>query len=309
MPSLLKSLTITANANTRSYGNPDPSFTGTVTGFISGETQANATTGTLTFTPSSTITSNVGSYAINGSGLTANNGNYTFAQAAANATALTITKRSLDFSGTRVFDATAIFTSAQLTAGNVVNGDAVPISGSATVSSANVGTYTSFASSSLTTTNTNYQTTGGTVNVSIQNAPVVDHKSLRFTDTTSVSLGNAAELKLTNFTLEAWVKIESYGSTTQTGTGATGLLNVVPIITKGRDEGDGTAAKDINYFLGYQQGLNGAATKLVADFEDASSVNHPVTSAATIPMNTWTHVGASYDVASKTWKLFVGSCS
>jgi hypothetical protein len=35
--------------------------------------------------------SNVGSYAINGSGLTANNGNYSFVQTAGNATALTIT--------------------------------------------------------------------------------------------------------------------------------------------------------------------------------------------------------------------------
>jgi len=42
------------------------------------DTQANATTGTLTFTTPATVTSNVGQYAINGSGLVANNGNYTF---------------------------------------------------------------------------------------------------------------------------------------------------------------------------------------------------------------------------------------
>jgi len=51
---------------------------------------ANATTGTLTFTTPATSASGAGSYAINGSGLTANNGNYTFAQAAGNATALSI---------------------------------------------------------------------------------------------------------------------------------------------------------------------------------------------------------------------------
>src|SRR5262249_17251824 len=39
--------------------------------------------------------SNAGSYAVVGSGLTANNGNYTFAQAAGNATAFKITKTSL----------------------------------------------------------------------------------------------------------------------------------------------------------------------------------------------------------------------
>src|SRR5262249_49070870 len=40
---------------------------------------------------------NVGQYAINGSGLTANNGNYTFQQAPANATALTINPAVLTY--------------------------------------------------------------------------------------------------------------------------------------------------------------------------------------------------------------------
>jgi hypothetical protein len=85
-------LTYTANAASRDYGAADPAFSGTVTGFVNSETQVGATTGTLTFTSSATIASNVGSYAINGSGLTANNGNYTFVQAAGNSTALTINK-------------------------------------------------------------------------------------------------------------------------------------------------------------------------------------------------------------------------
>ena len=85
-------LTYTANPVSRSYGAANPAFTGTVTGFVGSDTQANATTGTLTFTSTATNSSSVGSYAINGSGLTANNGKYTFVQAAANATALTITK-------------------------------------------------------------------------------------------------------------------------------------------------------------------------------------------------------------------------
>ena len=83
-------LTYTANPISRSFGAVNPAFTGTVTGFVGSDTQANATTGTLTFTSATTTTSNVGSYAINGSGLTASN--YTFVQAASNATALTITK-------------------------------------------------------------------------------------------------------------------------------------------------------------------------------------------------------------------------
>jgi hypothetical protein len=36
-------------------------------------------------------------------------------------------------------------------------------------------------------------------------------QSLRFTDTSFVNLGNASSLHLTNFTIEARIKIEGYG--------------------------------------------------------------------------------------------------
>jgi hypothetical protein len=84
-------LTYFANTASRAYGSANPAFAGSVSGFVGTDTQANATAGSLTFTSSAISTSPVGHYAINGSGLTANNGNYTFAQAAANATALTVT--------------------------------------------------------------------------------------------------------------------------------------------------------------------------------------------------------------------------
>jgi hypothetical protein len=83
-------LTYTANAASRAYGAANPPFSGTVTGFVDGQNQGSATTGTLTFTTTATAASPVGSYPINGSGLTANNGDYTFVQAASNATALTV---------------------------------------------------------------------------------------------------------------------------------------------------------------------------------------------------------------------------
>jgi hypothetical protein len=63
-----------------------------VTGFVGGETLATATTGTLGFVTPATQSSLEGQYAINGTGLTASNGNYVFAQAAPNATALSITQ-------------------------------------------------------------------------------------------------------------------------------------------------------------------------------------------------------------------------
>ncbi len=84
-------LTFLANAASRERGDPNPSFSGSVTGFVPGESLASATTGGLSFTSPALQTSPEGAYAINGSGLTANNGNYTFIQAPGNSTALTIT--------------------------------------------------------------------------------------------------------------------------------------------------------------------------------------------------------------------------
>ncbi|WP_180177442.1 MBG domain-containing protein [Acinetobacter sp. YH12039] len=88
-------LTYTANAASRKYGEINPLFTGSVTGFVTGEDLATATTGTAGFNSTATTTSNVGNYAIDGSGLTANHGNYVFAQNAANTTALTINPATL----------------------------------------------------------------------------------------------------------------------------------------------------------------------------------------------------------------------
>lgn len=84
-----------ANGATRLYGAANPAFTGSVTGFVGGDTLANATTGTLAFSSLADAASNVGAYAVNGSGLTANKGNYVFTQALSNATALTINPATL----------------------------------------------------------------------------------------------------------------------------------------------------------------------------------------------------------------------
>jgi len=87
-------LTYTADAAGRPYGDPNPAFTGTVAGLVNGDTVADAYTGTLAFTSPATPTSGIGGYAIDGSGLTSDVG-YAFAQAPGNATALTIGQRAL----------------------------------------------------------------------------------------------------------------------------------------------------------------------------------------------------------------------
>ncbi|MDO8262573.1 MAG: GLUG motif-containing protein [Gallionella sp.] len=89
-------LTYTANAAGRQYGATDPAFSGSVTGFVLGQSLATATTGSASFITNAVNTSNVGSYSITGSGLTANNGNYVFTQAAGNSTAFSITARPID---------------------------------------------------------------------------------------------------------------------------------------------------------------------------------------------------------------------
>ncbi len=82
-------LTYVANTATRAQFALNPPFSGTVTGFVTGDTQGNATTGALAFATNAAADAVPGAYQINGSGLTA--GNYVFTQAASNATALTIT--------------------------------------------------------------------------------------------------------------------------------------------------------------------------------------------------------------------------
>ena len=86
-------LTETATAANRLYGSPNPAFSGSISGFVNGDTLESATTGTLVFSTSATASSNVGAYAINGSGLSA--GNYVIVQAQGNATALTVTPAAL----------------------------------------------------------------------------------------------------------------------------------------------------------------------------------------------------------------------
>ncbi|MCB2378536.1 YDG domain-containing protein [Hymenobacter sp. BT635] len=86
-------LTYLATPTSRLYGNANGPLGGTVTGFVNGETPATALGGTISFTSPATATSPVGTYASNGSGLTANFSNYLLVQAPANTTALTVTAR------------------------------------------------------------------------------------------------------------------------------------------------------------------------------------------------------------------------
>ena len=133
-------LTYTATGTHRSYGSANPAFSGSISGFATGDNQANAATGTLTFTSAATTATSAGTQAINGSGLTANNGNYTFAQAVGNATALTIDPLAITFSGSRIYNGLATAVASILSIGNNLDGANLTLSGTAPLASKNVGT-------------------------------------------------------------------------------------------------------------------------------------------------------------------------
>nr|WP_256701715.1 YDG domain-containing protein [Burkholderia sp. SRS-W-2-2016] len=87
-------LTYTAAAAAGTAGQPAPTLTGTLSGFVGDETQASATSGNLAWTTTATRSSAAGTYAIDGGGLTA--ANYVFAEAPGNATALTLAAAPLN---------------------------------------------------------------------------------------------------------------------------------------------------------------------------------------------------------------------
>ncbi|WP_410220952.1 YDG domain-containing protein [Pedobacter sp.] len=118
-------LSYVASPVTKVYGDANPLLTGTITGFVTGDTQANATTGTLSFSTAASNASGIGSYAITGSGLTAQN--YTLEQAAGNAAALTVTARPVTIKAdakAKTYGDNDPALTYQITAGNLVNGDA-----------------------------------------------------------------------------------------------------------------------------------------------------------------------------------------
>ncbi len=118
-----------------------------------------------------------------------------------------------------------------------------------------------------------------------------------------VTFGNVAGLGLTDFTIETWFYWTGGGDTVSTGSGGLEGANVaIPLVSKGRGEGDGSNV-DMNYFFGLSNG------KLAADFEEdetgpnADGLNHPVIGNATVSTNTWHHAAVTYD--GQVWKLYL----
>lgn len=126
-------------------------------------------------------------------------------------------------------------------------------------------------------------------------------------NTSFVTMGaGSAPLGAGSFTIEC--RFLKTGAGVSVSTGGDGVT-AIPLVTKGRDEGEGDAT-DCNYFLGID-----ASGKLVADFEQLNATNNgtaypagqnfPVTGSTTLQDGVWYHVAATYDTTSATWSLYV----
>jgi hypothetical protein len=112
-----------------------------------------------------------------------------------------------------------------------------------------------------------------------------------------VTMGAAPGLGTATFTIETWFKRTGTGIGNTTGSG--GIASLVPLVTKGAPEADGSNV-DANYVLG----INTAGNVLAADFEDtATGLNHPISGTTAIVNGTWYHAAATYD--GSTWRLYL----
>ena len=131
--------------------------------------------------------------------------------------------------------------------------------------------------------------------------------SLTFNGTSQyVGFGDAPAVGLRSFTIESWFRRTGTGVSITTGTG--GIATIVPLVTKGRGEGESPANINTNWFLGINTNNTAATTDdvIAADFEDTvNGGNHPISGQTPIQSNTWYHAAVSYDHITGTWRLFL----
>ena len=101
-------------------------------------------------------------------------------------------------------------------------------------------------------------------------------------------------LGASTFTIETWFRRDGLGVSLNTGAG--GIASVIPLVSKGRAQGEGTNT-DINYLLGINTVGGGAV--IAADFEEgpgvSPGVNHGISGVTPIVTGGWYHGAVTYD--------------
>ncbi|HEY5861424.1 MAG TPA: hypothetical protein VIX62_14180, partial [Actinomycetota bacterium] len=105
--------------------------------------------------------------------------------------------------------------------------------------------------------------------IGMQAAGASSNNALQFNGTSQyarIGISPTNALQLSTFTLETWFMRTGTG-----GTMTTGAVTGIPLITKGRGEGETQESRDVNYFLGISTAGTGTTNVLAADFEEAAS--------------------------------------
>jgi filamentous hemagglutinin family protein len=190
-------LTYTANPASRVYGAADPALGGSISGFRLGQ-DASVLGGAITWTTTATSGSNVGHYAITGDGYTASN--YTFAQAAGNATAFEITRAGLVVTANgdaRTYDGSGYAGGAGVSYSGFANGvdsgvlGGTLVYGGSAQGARNAGTY-GIAASGLTTGNYDITYVDGTLTIGRASLVLASGDVTKTYDGTLAANGTAA---------------------------------------------------------------------------------------------------------------------
>ncbi len=149
--------------------------------------------------------------------------------------------------------------------------------------------------------------------IGLDNVSITTNLALAFNGSSQyVTMGAATStLGTSTFTLECWFKRTGTGVTTTTG--SNGLASAVPLVTKGRGEGDPTATTENNVDCNYFMGIDSTTNKLCADFEaklwsplngtGSGNNNYPVLGSTVLANNTWYHAAATWE--NGVWKLYI----
>ncbi|MGZ3953940.1 MAG: YDG domain-containing protein, partial [Flavisolibacter sp.] len=171
-----KRLTVTADNKNKIYDGQTfvaggGTYSVNIMGFAGTETLENSgVVGSAAYAGSATTAVDYGQHVITPTVGTLEAANYNFAFVNG---ILEIGKRSLDVTGSKIYDGNTSFIAGALVPANVVGSDIVKIEGTATVSNKNVGNYSSFKTSSLSCSSSNYELSGGTVILDITQRPLI----------------------------------------------------------------------------------------------------------------------------------------